>query len=548
MFATGAFVIGLMANLALALSVSQFPFEDVTNNMARYAMLDRAWFGGHWGPLPGYIQAPFVIGPYLGVDVIGAALVHVGGPHFALHAMAALVVCSLPVGFWLLLRVVGRSNLAWSLAGVLIGMGFFTVVGFVNYVIALGAAMAWLAAWWATRGHPSAVQMVVLWLGVLVLYLLHLSAPLLVLVVVWIDVLHQAHAWPLPGAKEVRNSAGSTKDRVASDRLRVTGHYDTRKSPLGGARGAVRSLIPNRRVQFAVGATLVLGIMCVVGGLGTAPAAPHGATVDYPPVMHKLVNLFTPFYVFSFSQATITLIAYGMMAIAFLLVNRHVLARRKDWSVFLLAAGACLALFIIFPAGTAGTGYLDMRWLPGAFLWPFCAAESEARAPPRVVTALMLAGCLLHDAVIGRTVGAIEHELADYHAALMELPSGGRVLPIDADEERHGARVFPYRHYVFWYVIERHGRAPGLFNGNGEGNGRPAHGFLSHFLERDHLYFPGERWGLTEFDPLDWRRIDADYDYIIETGTDPKATRLIAQGARPVNRIGDVTVFAVEGR
>ncbi len=515
--ATGAFLVGLMANLALALSVSQFPFEDVTNNLARYVVLDRAWFGGQSGPIPSYIETHFVVGPYLGLDLIGAALVHVGGPHFALHALAALVVCAVPVGFWQMLRAAGRANLAWSLVGVLIGMGFFTVVGFVNYVVGLGAAMAWLAAWWPARESPSYWRMGALWLGIIVLYLLHLSAPLIVLVFLWVD-------------------AALTLARARTENQEET----------SGADGTmIRRLAHDRRIQFVVGATIVVAVMCLAGGIGSAPPAPRGAALDYPPLSHKLRNIFSAFYVFSLGQMAITMAVYGGMVLAWLVVNRHTVMQRARWSTFLFASLACFVVFLIFPAGTPGTGYLDMRWLPPLFLWPFCAAESQGAAPSRAVTVVMLAGCLLHDAVIGRTVRTIEHELADYHAVLQAMPPGSRVLPIVADGERHGVRIFPYRHFVFWFVIERDGRAPGLFNGNGEGNGRPAHGFLAHFMERDHLYEPAERWGISDFHPLDWRRIDQDYDYIVEAGANPLATRLLGEGARPVGRVGDVTLFEV---
>ncbi len=519
MLASAALVAGVVAHLVLALSVRQFPFEDVTNNLARYVMLDRAWFGGQSGPVPSYIETHFRLGPYLGLDVLGAALVHVGGPRFALHALAVLVVCAVPIGFWFLLRAAGRANLAWSLVGVLIGMGFFTVVGFVNYVIGLGAAMAWLAAWWPVRRAPSRARTLALWLGLILLYLIHLAAPLIVLVFLWVDAVRAL--------------------------VRVRQEHTGRENGATGD-GIVAWLRQDRRLLFVAGATIVVAVMCLAGGIGAAAAAPRGAGLDYPPPLHKLRNVFSVFYVFSLGQMAITMAVYGGMVLAFLAANRRVLAQRRPVSVFLLAALTCLLLFICFPAGTPGTGYLDMRWLPPLLLWPFCAAEAQGVAPPRAVTALMLAGCLLHDAVIGRSVRTIEHELANYRAVLAAVPSGSHVLPIVADGERHGVRVFPYRHFVFWFVIEHGGRAPGLFNGNGEGNGRPAHGFLMHFVERNHLYEPADRWGLTDFAPLDWRRIGHDYDYIVEAGASPRATRLLSEGARPVERVGDVTLFRVE--
>jgi hypothetical protein len=518
-FAAASFLAGLLANLALALSARQFPLEDATNNLTRYVMLDRAWFGGS-GVLAPYVHTHFVVGPYLGLDVIGALLVHVAGARNALYALAALAVCALPVGCWLLFRATGRANAAWSLAGVLIGMGFFTVVGFVNYVIGLGAALVWLAAWWPTRAAPSSARMVALGFGLAGLYLLHLSAPLIVMAVVGLDL-----------ALYLFSSDGSPSDTLwhrTIDRLQP------------------RRTIGDRRLLFAVEAVLVVVAMCLLGGIGAAPPAPRGV-VDYPALAHKLINLASPFYVFSFRQTLMTVVTYCFMALAFFWINRHTVLRGGRVSPFLLASGVCVALFFVFPAGTPGTGYLDMRWLTPAFLWPFCAAESEGRSPPRAITALMLAGCLLHTALLGHTLRSIDRDLANYSAVLGEIPPGKAVLPLIADGDRYGFRVFPYRHYAFWYVIERRGRVPGLFNGDGEGGGRPRHGFLAHFVEQGHLYEPGERWGTREFTPLDWSQIERDYSYIIEAGADPRATRLIKDHAREVARAGDVTLFEVEG-
>jgi hypothetical protein len=365
--------------------------------------------------------------------------------------------------------------------------------------------------------------MIWLGLGLIGLYLLHLSAPLIVLVVVWIDVAQSL--WSTDADARLGRPW-----RSAFHRLRQ------------------RFTTADRRLLFAIGGTAAVGLMGLGAGIGTAPATAHAAAATYPPLSHKVANLASPFYVFSYGQMCITLAAYCSMALGFLWVNRDVLKRRGRLSLFLLSAAACLVLFLAFPAGTPGTGYLDMRWLPPAFLWPFCAAESEGHSPPLALTAVMLAGCVLHDAVLSRTIQSIEHGLTDYSLVLEQVPPGSRVLPLEADPGRYGKRVFPYRHYAFWYVIEQGGRVPGLFNANGEGNGRPRHNFLKHFAERDHLYEPGERWGTDEFTALDWSQIDRDYDYIIEAGTDPRATRLIDAHTQELARAGDVTLFQVSNR
>jgi hypothetical protein len=520
--ATVVFAVGLLANLVLAESLRVFPFEDTTNNLTRYVMLDRAWFGGLSGPVPAYIQTRFVIGPYLGFDLIGAALVHVFGPSHALRVIAAVVVMVIPVGGWLLLRATGRANVAWSLVGVLIGMGFFTVVGFLNYTVGFGAALVWLAIWWPSRAEPSRWRMAGLCGGIVALYLLHLSAPLIVLVVLWVDV-------ALTLVTVAGTAAQSSIRRRRGDTLRLW----------------LRTMRAGRRYQFAIGATAAFALTCLAGGIGAAPPGHGAAALVYPSLGHKLANILSPFYVFSYGQAAISIAVYGVMVVAFLLVNRTVWAQRGRWSVFAASAIVFLVLFFVFPAGTPGTGYLDMRWLPPAFLLPLAAAEADGVSPSRGITLLMLVGCLVHDAVLGRSMQAIDHELANFRVVLDELPADSRVLSLVADGDRHGLRVFPYRHFAFWHVIDRGGRVSALLNGAGEGGGRPQHSFMAHFIERDHLYLPGEGWGTTEFTPLDWVRIGQDYDYIIEAGSDPRATRLIAGHAQALGGAGDVALFRV---
>jgi hypothetical protein len=516
------FFVGLLANLVLAESLRAFPFEDATNNLTRYVMLDRAWLHGS-GVLPSYIEAHFVVGPYLGVDLIGAVLVHLLGPSGALHAIAALVVCAIPVGAWMLLSATGRATSAWSLAGVLLGLGFFTVVGFFNYVIGLGAALLWLAAWWPTRAAPTPVRMVGLWLGLVILYLLHLSAPLIAMVVVWVDI-----------TMLLVSSGAADKEQPADPAQR----HRAREWP--------RTLVRERRCRFALAATGLLMGTALWGGVGAAPPGENGQAIAFSPFTHKLMNLFSPFYVFSSGQAAIAIVVYAAMGATFFWLNRGVLARMRFRSPLLGAAVAFLVLYLAFPAGTPGTGYLDMRWLPPMFLLPFAAAEAQTVSPPRFITMLMLGGCLLHAAVLGRSMRAIDHELADYREVLDRLPRGGRVLPLVADRNRHGLRIFPYRHFAFWYVIEHEGRVPALFNGAGEGAGRPRHAFLAHFIERDHLVDPGGRWGTAEFAPLDWPEVDRDYDYIIQCGADPRVAEEIGAHGYELLRVGDVALFAVQ--
>ena len=185
-FVLGAFLIGLAANIGVALSLrNNFPFEDSVNHLTRWVLIAGAWTG-HGAP---YVRLHAIPSPYLGLDLVGAALATVLSPQMTLRVMAVLVVVAIPVGFYLLLRAMNRENTAWSLVGVLVGFGFFTHVGFMNYTIGLGIALAWWAIWWPRRARLSTARFAVLAVGIIVAYLFHLSAPLIILVVIWLDML-----------------------------------------------------------------------------------------------------------------------------------------------------------------------------------------------------------------------------------------------------------------------------------------------------------------------------------------------------------------------
>jgi hypothetical protein len=152
----------------------------------------------------------------------------------------------------------------------------------------------------------------------------------------------------------------------------------------------------------------------------------------------------------------------------------------------------------------------------------------------------LLVACLINTAILARSDHAIDHELDDYAAALNQLPPAKNVLPLVADDLRWGPRVLPYRHFAFWYQIERGGREPGLF-------GWPKESFMPYFEETDALYDPqGWDGGPEERrEPLDWERILAQYDYVIVAGPDPRVRQEVSAHTREAYSVGEISVFAV---
>ncbi len=480
-----AFLIALAANVAIAVGVRYFPFEDATNHLARYVLLERAW----WGPGTSFIATHPVPGPYVAPNVIGALLVHALGPAWAMRVVAALTVSAIPLGFYYLLTAVGSDAAAWAVAGVPIGFGFFVHAGFINYVMGVGTALAFLGFWWPARARPGAGRVVALIAGVALCYLTHLSAVLMVLTVVWIDAL------------------------LARDRRVVVA--------LLLSAAAVGMLVWTKRA---------------------APPAPASDTViTMGSVWWKTRNIFAPFYVYSVPQAALMFAVYALAVGLFVRANAP-LVWRSTWGA---AIGAFALLYVTFPVMGTGGGYLDMRWLVPAYLLVFCLAAA-AKAPTTRGLAALVGGSLLSTAVLFVTIVRINRVLGDYAAVLAALPPGRTVFPIVADDRSFGGRVIPYRHFAFWYEIERGGRVPALFNYGGDGGGAEVNWFMPYFNEPSHLYAPPIGWfggGIVQLGPLDWPRIAREYDYVVVAGTDPAMRADVAAHARPLSHLGNVAVY-----
>ena len=102
-----------LANLLVAASAGAFPYHDSTNHLARYVLLERAWFGQ---PVAWTVTRAIPT-PYIAVDLLGVALVHFFGPLAALKVLAVLTLAVLPAGLYALLRVTSPSQRGWALVG-----------------------------------------------------------------------------------------------------------------------------------------------------------------------------------------------------------------------------------------------------------------------------------------------------------------------------------------------------------------------------------------------------------------------------------------------
>ncbi len=482
------FLIALGLNVAIAITARYFPFEDATNHLARYVLLDRAWFHGGVG-LPATIIVRPRPGPYFAFDVVGAIIVQCLGPAWGMRLIAAITVAAVPVGFALLLNAVGGDASRWAVVGVPFGFDFWVHAGYLSYVIGVGVALAFLGAWWPHRRSPTPWRVVGLIAGMMLCYLMHLASALTVLVVIWIDVL------------------------VARD----------------------------RRVWLVLLLTATVGVMYLWTTVGAPPLPPvKSGPLTWGTLWWKVKNVFSPFYTYSILQALPMLATYVAAVILYARANPP-----RTWrSTLALSAAAFFVLYAIFPQIGTGGGYVDMRWLIPAYLLILCAAGAATKGPSPRGMALLLAGSVISSVVLVPTVLSIDRYLGDYAALLGQLPADKHVFPIVADDKRFGGRVIPYRHFAFWYTIERNGHVPSLFAYSGDG--MESNWFMPYFDDAEHLYAPPVGWfgGGGRLAPLDWARVTAEDDYVIVAGRDSAMRAAVAAHARPVSRVGEIALYA----
>jgi hypothetical protein len=484
------------ANILVALAAAYFPYQDSINHLARYYLIDRAW-SGH--PVD-WVQVRVVPTSYIATDVVGAALVHVLGASTALKVIAVVPLLLLPGGMYALLRVTAPTQRGWALVAALLSLSWFYLGGFISYSVGMGLTLVWLAAWWPRRDERSWGWRLGLAVGGVLLFLVHLSAPLIALGVVGLDLV-------LTAASE---------------------------------RGSRRALSPAVRARFVTLAVITLAV-ALVWMVTTAASSEVRAAVAPPEFrtpLDKLTHLAAPFYSFSMVQMALLGGSYLLALIA--LVAHH---RRPPWSDrFWLCGLLFLLLYMISPSRASAAGDLDTRWLLPACLLPFCAAHP--RPPRRLALLILLALCLTHAAVVRHYSADIDRELIEFDSVLARLPPGSRVLPLVSDQGRHG-HVIPYLHFALWHVIRKHGRVPGLFSANGTRESDPAYPHFNHFRVIRPPYLPDAGWGVRTWAPLDCSRVRHDYDFVLQAGSDDRATRMIEQCAPRVLRAGEITVYRV---
>ena len=478
--------IGLMANLFVVLSARHFPYADASRHLARYTVIERILWGKgdhdysfHWIPTP-----------YIGVDLIGAGLVHLFGPTVAEKLLASAAVVLPIAGMYLLLRATAPCRRGWSLVAVLISFSWPLMWGLLNFVLGLGLVLCCLAWWWPRRdaaGWSAPTIVAGMTFG---LYFVHASAPLFLLVVV----------------------AAATIIKIP----------DLLTEGWSAYRVAIR---------LPVLWTLLLGStafgaawwwMTASGERSTAILGP----LEFRSLTRKLLGFGGLLWVLSLKQGAFTAASYGALLLIFLMKHARQLLRDP----FFIAAVLCVLLYLVFP----GSYGMDWRWLLFAYYLPFCLAGANASPESPKILALALLFCLINTSVIANGVITIDRELDDYDAVLRLIPRGSRLLEL-ANPPR---RVNIYSQYAFWHLMRNDGRVSSAFDDMG--NRKEPVFVLQHVIANWRPY----TWDGVK--PLDWQRITTDYDYIVLVTDDKPLREDVSVHARRELTVGAVSLYVVD--
>jgi hypothetical protein len=481
----------LVVNLFVVFWATHFPYQDAPNHLARYVLIEKILSGGS---VPG-IEFRWVPSSYLGLDLLGVACVWLFAAPATLKIFAALAAILPTVGMYLLLRATAPMRRGWAVLGALMTLSWFLLAGLLNYVIGFGLALCYIALWWPRRASPSWAFSFGMAALIAPLFLVHLSAPLIVLGLLGVNF----------GV------------------LLLTGS------------GSAFRYINEPSFRLPALCTLVFACMWWwIAGSGEVGFDSSTPTV-FRSTTSKIAAIGAPFYSFSLIQAAFMGASYLVMLLIFVF-----LYGRKIWKdPFFLASLMFFFLFLAFPKDVGGAGGTDVRWLLPAYILPFCCAGAPRRHVLHGPFLLAFAFSLfvVNTAVIFSWTITIDRALDDFDAALRELPTGSRVLPLIFMKGEF-PRVTPYDQYASWHIIRAQGAVPGLWSLIASRDGQAPLPHMQHFVV-SRRYFPevpGE---------LDWRRISGEYDFIIVAATVEQTRMQIGALAPQIARVGRISVHKV---
>ncbi|MCW3474003.1 hypothetical protein [Limobrevibacterium gyesilva] len=392
----------LVIILLIPLAVTEIPpLVDYPNHLARMFVLASGAsdpflsrvYAQHWSIIPN-IAIDVVVPPLLAVmplDVAGRAML-----------AAALL---LPVfGTIAYSRATLRAPSPWPLASGLVAYNFAFLMGFVNFLAGIGAALLAAACWIRWRGSRPVAAWVLLACLALVIFFVHIFG------VLFLGLLIAAH-----------------------ELVALWGEW---RSGAPVLRRAARRAAFSASVFAAPAALFLQSRLASIAEQSTA-------TDPY----WKLVRLFGPFlnYDLTFDRATAALVAVFVIAC--------ILGRRAAVSAeAVIAGGVLLALYPFTPGIVKGTAFIDAR-LPVMAGFLLFGGFAPRGLPPGLrvgATAAFCALFLARMAFLTQVWLGQGSDLADFRRVIARIEPGSRVLETMVTRRDNPAfwNAMPYRRVI----------------------------------------------------------------------------------------------------
>jgi hypothetical protein len=495
---TGAVLLVALYCVMLVLT-SPVPVQDLPDHLARAAAMSDLIF--HGGARFGDIyQFHLLWIPYLLGDLILMAAVALFGATGGAAFWALLVFLSFPCAALYYLRVRGieaNDRVLMLLLALYLATDWFFLMGFMSFRISVAMLIATLGLVELLRRKGSYALFALYVTAVVLDYLMHLS-PVIFLVA----------------------ALGAT-------------------APL---RLWLRTTSLRTEVALFIPMILVLIWHFAVGSHYREPGDPITSTWLWGTWSSKFQRIGSQF--FHFAPRT-DLLLVALMACALLVrvgVPRWHDLRRPLVLEMLVLAVTFLAMYFVLPLGYSEAFYVDTRPLPLVSFFFIAACLALPRPDPgmrqaRARLAVALAALL----AIGNLAYLTRHFLADqawvteYRALAAAIPFHGRVLTIYT----HGGEgsFYPFLHTSGFVAMDRAAVEPYVFAGD---NGNP----MKYFRYTHLPYDPPEEWyGEIPRPRIDWRRVAADYDFLLITK--PYDPRVLRVPTRPLTQNSTATLLAI---
>jgi hypothetical protein len=370
-WALAALCLILLAPLAL---VDVPPLLDYPNHLARATVLA---FGDGDPILSKMYASHWAIIPNLGTDLILPPLLDILPTHLAGRIVVGIVILLPVIGTAAYSRATFGTYTAWPLASGLIAYNATLLLGFLNFVAAIGIALLLAAAWiaWRERHPRGAVALAAI--GSILLFFCHLVG------LVFFYVL------------------------IAGYELELLWFHRAQPKVI---LARIVALLP---------------LMVVPLGLYlTSPLAPMATETEFAPLAEKARQLLFPFANYNLSLDIATGCIVGGFLIACVATRRCRVTPSSGLALSMVAG-----LYLATPWAFKGTYFLDTRiTIMLAFLLFGAVLPTLPRATAYAAAAIFTALFFVRIAVVGSAWYGHRQDVADMRAAIATVEPGARVF------------------------------------------------------------------------------------------------------------------------